>query len=117
MPANVVENRLEMWTDTLGLPLTAPRKTTGYTAWCDECTEGAVNWHGTTWPVGYVSAPTFEAICDAEEHNELHNPTHIVRVTELAHESADPSPSGPASQLERGINAPSRDHMNGRSER
>ena len=31
--------------------------------------------------------------------------------------SGDPSPSGPASQLERGINAPSRDHTNGRSER
>lgn len=28
-------------------------------------------------------------------------------------EPGDPSPSGPASQLERGINAPSRDHTNG----
>ena len=28
----------------------------------------------------------------------------------LANEPADPSPSGPASQLERGINAPNRDH-------
>ena len=32
-------------------------------------------------------------------------------------ESDDLSPSGPASQLERGINAPSRDHADGSSER
>ena len=31
-------------------------------------------------------------------------------------EPDDLSPSGPASQLERGINAPSRDHEDGRSE-
>ena len=30
---------------------------------------------------------------------------------------ADPSPSGPASQLERGINAPSRDHNEQEHER
>ena len=51
-------------------------------------------------------------------------PTHFdaeqMRVFRLAAEhnkrvaeSGDPSPSGPASQLERGINAPSRDHENG----
>ena len=35
------------------------------------------------------------------------------RVAAMKTRSDDPSPSGPASQLERGINAPSRDHENG----
>lgn len=34
------------------------------------------------------------------------------RVVAKAQEPGDPSQSGPASQLERGINAPSRDHTN-----
>ncbi|NYE20525.1 hypothetical protein [Microbacterium immunditiarum] len=88
MPANVTESRVEVYVDTLGIKLDKPRKTTGYTAWCDECTvgESGINWHGPTYPVGYYSAPTMEAVIDAEQHNEQHDPTHIVRVSELAHE-------------------------------
>lgn len=88
MPANVTESPVEVYVDTLGVRLDKPRKTTGYTAWCDECTEGAVNWHGATYPVGYFSAPALEALIEAEGHNDSEHPrqAHIVRVSELANQ-------------------------------
>lgn len=86
MPANVVENRVEVWTDTLGNRLENARKTTGFTAWCDECRTGVVDWHGSTFPVGYFSAPALEAIIEAEWHNDAEHSrqAHRVHVTELA---------------------------------
>ena len=89
MPANVTENRVEVWNDTLGIRLDTPRKTTGYTAWCDECTLGhptpTVNWHGNTYPVGYFPAPAFEARLEAERHNEsCHDPDHVVSVVSIS---------------------------------
>lgn len=86
MPANVTESRVEVHEDTLGNKLDKPRKTTGFTAWCDECMQGSVNWRGATYPVGYFSAPALEACIEADWHNDSEHPrqAHIVRVSELA---------------------------------
>ncbi len=72
MPANVSENVVFVSVDTLGQKLDKPRRTSGYTAWCNECEmdETRVMWHGSTFPVGYVSAPAMDARIEAELHND-----------------------------------------------
>ena len=59
---------------------------------------------------------TCEVCGGAAWHGYLYGQARVAGLCGVCPESGDPSPSGPASQLERGINAPSRDHVNGRSE-
>lgn len=67
MPANVSENPVVV--RAYGAEV---RRTTGFTAWCDRCEDEmtGVNWRGSTFPVGYHSAPAMEARIEAELHNE-----------------------------------------------